>query len=114
MKILFTALALLLANVSYASDRIIVYFGATWCPSCIQLEKVFLDPAIDTEIKSGKMVLKHVDTDQNPVETEAYTVTVLPTVIVVDTDWKQSTEVARFTGNIGKVRLLQFLKGLRK
>lgn len=114
MKVLFTILALLIANASYASERVIVYFGATWCQPCVELQKVFLDPAIDNEIKSGKMVFRHVDSDQYPEETETYSVRGLPTVIVVDTDWKQSIEVARFTGNIGKVRLLQFLKGLRK
>ena len=114
MKVLLTILALLIANVSYAADRVIVKFGATWCPSCVELDKVFLDPAIDTEIKSGKMVVRHVDTDQNPDATEAYSVTRLPTVVIVDTDWKTSVEVTRFTGNIGKVKLLQLLKGLRR
>ena len=114
MRVFLTIVALLMANVCFASERVIVYFHAEWCGPCKELSKVFSDPAIDKEIKDGKMVLLGLDYDEHTAEAARYGVTALPTVVIVDTDWKVSTEINRFTGGVNRTGLINFLRKARK
>ena len=77
-----------------AADRsgrpILLYFGADWCPPCVQLKKhVLSDPRIDAGLRE-RFVLVHVDLSNragpNARIAAEFGVSVIPTMVLLDAD----------------------------
>lgn len=66
----------------------LVMFTAKWCAVCPRMKKVM------QHLSAEGYIVHFVDTDENPKQAEAFKITSLPTVIVMD----QNKEVRRFVG----------------
>ncbi|PKO14690.1 MAG: thioredoxin [Chloroflexi bacterium HGW-Chloroflexi-10] len=78
-------------TVLHAQLPVIVEFGAEWCQPCKRLE-----PELEklATLWDGKVVLAHVNVDQDPDLAMQYQVMGVPTVILV----KNGEVVERFSG----------------
>ena len=74
-----------------ASKTVLVEFGASWCPPCIQMEPVLQSL---TENNKGKFTLVKVDGGRDQDILQAYKVTALPVFII----FKNGKEVWRKDG----------------
>ena len=76
-------------------NKHILYFTATWCGPCNQIQKPILNGMKQTGWKIGDKVkvqddhFWQYDFDQSPVEVEKYSITQVPTFILVDGDGKE-------------------------
>jgi thiol-disulfide isomerase/thioredoxin len=82
----------------------LLYFGATWCPPCNQMKKIFKDKEIKKELDKYNFVL--YDYDKDTSEAKKYKIKFLPTMI-----FKTDNKIMeRKSGLLGKAQLLKILK----
>jgi rhodanese-related sulfurtransferase len=86
-----------------ASKTVLVDFGASWCPPCIQMEPVLKKV---TEKNKGKFTLLKVDGGRDQVILQAYKVTALPVFIV----FKNGKQVWRKDGVATEKEIAEQLK----
>ena len=92
---------------------VLVYFSATWCAACAELEKTFRDRRVLELTTDGESI--HVDAtdDDDPkvIElVEKYRVIGLPTLVIIDT---RGSEVARITEYVTGPKLAAALEKAR-
>jgi thioredoxin 1 len=76
---------------AYAETDVVLFFHATWCPTC----KAADDSLTSNPVPTGLTIVK-VDYDENTDLKERYGVTVQHTFVQVDPD---GTELAKWTGS---------------
>jgi thioredoxin-related protein len=72
------------------NKKIVIVFGADWCPYCRTLKK-----DIDDIFQFSKYIVCFIDTDQNEALVKKYRIRGLPTSIIIDS---KETELSRKTG----------------
>lgn len=71
-----------LAEAQKTGKPVLADFSASWCPGCVQLERVtFVDPGVRNRLED--FVPVYVDTDQYPDVMRSYGVKALPTLITL-------------------------------
>lgn len=99
-----------LEDAKNANKMVILDFGAEWCPACKELEHItFQDPVVVKRLK--EMVAVKVDCTKSrepeiKAVQEKYSVTGLPTVIVLDSE---GFEIGRFVSFLPPPQFLKFL-----
>lgn len=92
---------------------VLVYFSATWCAACAELEKTFHDPRVleqTTELESIQVDATN-DDDPKVIElTTKYRVIGLPTMVVLDA---RGVEVTRITEYVTGPKLSAALEKVR-
>ena len=86
-----------------ASKTVLVDFGASWCPPCIQMEPVLKTV---TEKNKGKFTLVKVDGGRDQDILQAYKVTALPVFII----FKDGKQVWRKDGIVTEKEIADQLK----
>jgi len=79
---------------------VMVEFGAAWCAPCKRLEPELEKLAVEW---AGRVVLSHVNIDQNPKLTEKFGIMGVPTVIL----FVGGKEMQRFTGLTSRDKIIQ-------
>jgi thioredoxin len=89
-------------EVTESKVPVLVQFDAKWCPYCRALQ-----PHLDRLIEQGASGMKvvKVDTDEDPLLTERFNITSLPTLIVMH----KGGEFARHEGAIKEDRLFSWV-----
>lgn len=96
-----------LAHAKRRHRPLFVEFRAEWCGPCKVLdETVFPDPAVKKALRSFQQV--RVDTDDHPDAGNAFGVTTIPTLLLLDED---GHELGRMAGSIDRAGLLRWLDG---
>lgn len=72
------------------SKKLVIVFGADWCPYCKMLKK-----DINNIIQFNKYIVCFINTDSNEVLVKKYRIRGLPTSIIIDF---KETELSRKTG----------------
>jgi thiol:disulfide interchange protein len=108
------------SNEASARDRaarerrgVLVYFSATWCMACVELEKTFRDPRVvelTTELESIQVDATNDDDPQVLELTTKYRVVGLPTLVLFDS---RGFEVARITKYVTGPELAMVLEKAR-
>ena len=71
-----------LAEAQKSGKPVLADFSASWCPGCVQLERVtFVDPTVRDRLED--FVPVYVDTDKYPDVMRSYGVKALPTLIML-------------------------------
>ncbi len=81
---------------------VLVEFGASWCPPCRMIAPVLEDIATE---RAGRLNVRSIDVDANPVTQTKYGVMSLPTMLL----FVRGTPVREVIGLMSKGRLLQFV-----
>lgn len=72
------------------AKKIVIVFGADWCPYCKMLKK-----DIDSITQFAKYIVCFIDTDKNETLVKKYRIKGLPTSVIIDS---KETELSRKTG----------------
>lgn len=88
------------AQVLQSALPVMVEFGAEWCAPCKRLEPELEKLVIEWK---DKVVLAHVNIDQNPTLTGQYGIMGVPTVIL----FVGGKEMQRFTGLTSRDKIIQ-------
>ncbi|MBN2584389.1 MAG: thioredoxin family protein [Planctomycetes bacterium] len=89
---------------------IFIDFTATWCPPCKMLDaQTFPDEGVKTLL--AKFVTLRVDVDQDQATSQAYNISSMPTLVVVDADGKP---LVRHSGFIPPEPMREFLGDVLK
>jgi thioredoxin 1 len=80
----------------------LVEFTAQWCGPCTMLAPILEQLAAEQQ---GRLLVAHIDVDENPETTRRYEVMSMPTLIV----FVDGVEAKRLVGARGKAHLLQEL-----
>lgn len=87
---------------SIESDSLLfVYFWAEWCGPC-----KYFSPVVEDLKKEKKLNLFKINADDNPVSSERFKLTGIPTIVVI----KNGVEVNRVIGGMPKHKLAERLK----
>jgi thioredoxin 1 len=84
----------------------IIKFEATWCGPCQQMKPIF---AKVSQVYAADLDFQTVDVDASPAVSDAYSVTLLPTLVAV----KNGKVVGRATGFKNEKQLTAFVKKYR-
>lgn len=90
-------------DVLESSKPVLVDFWARWCAPCKVMHPVLQSLADEY---ADKLRVVRLDVDANPVTTEKYSVSEIPTFII----FKGGKKTARFTGVTAKERLAEAIK----
>lgn len=80
---------------------IFIYFWAEWCSPCKHFS-----PVVNDLKKEKKLNLFKMNVDENPISSEKFKLTGIPTVVVI----KDGLEVDRVIGGMPKHKLAERLK----
>lgn len=82
----------------------LLYFGATWCPPCKEMKRLFKDADVKSEL--DKYDFKMYDYDEDTELAEYYGVEYLPTMVFE----RDEEEIDRQVGGREKYDLLKILR----
>ena len=80
----------------------VLYFTASWCPSCKNME-----PIIEQLKKSGKTAVQKIDIDYDGTFVPKYDVKSVPTTIVLE----NGVEIKRYVGVLTSEQLNNLING---
>ena len=84
-------------NQAILGERVLLKFGATWCPPCQKIAPILVELATER----SDIAVVDIDTDEFPEVAQAYQVEGIPTLILL----KKGSIVSQKVGFVGKDEL---------
>lgn len=81
--------------------KTLLYFGASWCQTCEELEPVVADIVLETGVNFFKY-----DVEEAPKIASKHDINVIPCIIILD----EEKQIKKLVGKKSKEEILSFLK----
>ena len=82
--------------------KTLLYFGASWCHTCEELDPIIADIVLESGVKFFKY-----DVEEAPKIAEKYKINVIPCIIILD---EEGNQIKKLIGKKSKEEILDSLK----